>query len=151
MTPEESPIRCIYLTRSVEAATELQALAHANAICFERTTGLAETILLIERTSVAQVVLVDLPSSQSELAALLHALRHARPLVAIVVVADEVDAEKWPEVMRSGAVDMVLRPFRPQELVPVLKAAHKCATCGRLPNGNSLELAEFDVLNRLDH
>jgi DNA-binding NtrC family response regulator len=132
-TRHQNSISCIYMTRSLQAAFEFLEFAQGQGIVFHWTAGFPETTSLMEKSKV-QVVLVDLPTTQSELQALVYGLRQASPRVTILVVAAEVDAEKWPEAIRSGAFDMVLRPFRSQELVPVLKAASESANGNRMPD-----------------
>jgi DNA-binding NtrC family response regulator len=138
---ERSLLRCVYLTRSIKAAVELQTIAKRVSIRVHRAADLAETLILLRITG-ARVVLVDLPVGRQNLQRFLHALECAWPQAAVVVVASEIDADRWEDVVRFGGFDMMLRPFSRQELTVVFDAADEYAARQLTPEARALRLAK---------
>ena len=139
---ERSLLRCVYLTRSITAAVELQMVAKCISLRVHQASDLREALLLLRVTG-AHVVLVDLPFLHQDLPAVLGALERACPQAAVVVVAPEKDADRWEDVLRLGGFDMVLRPFWREELAEVLDAANEYAVQHRTPEAIARRLAKL--------
>ncbi len=144
---ERHLMRCVYLTRSITAAVEMQRIARRISIRVHRAANLAEAAILLRITG-ARVVLVDLPLARQSLERFLRTLDRACPRAAIVGVAAEVDADRWEDVALFGGFDMVLRPFSREELAVVLDAAEEYARRQRTPEANARRLAELHSLIR---
>src|SRR5579871_2892333 len=140
-------IHCVYLTHSVRAAVEMQEVATRASIRIYRATDLADARILI-RIAEARVILVDLHFACQNLEGLLDTLHRACPRAAIIVVALEIDADRWQDVVRFGGFDMVLRPFSQQELTVVLDAADEYATRQLTPEARARRLAAIHSVIR---
>ena len=142
---QRSPLHCVYLTRSIRAAVELQSAAMQLSIRVHRAADMKEAQILLRITG-AHVILIDLPATREELSTVLHSLDCSCPQEAVVVVASEVDAARWEDVMQFGGFDMVLRPFSRQEVAVVVDAADRYAGEQLTPAAKARRLAALHSL-----
>lgn len=123
---EKSLMRCVYLTHSIAQAVHLQRIVKGVAIRVHRAATLAEAQILLQITG-ARVMLVDLHFWGRNLRRLFDSFHLTSPQSAVVVVAPEVDAGQWEEVLCEGGFDTVLYPFSREELAVVMHDADEYA------------------------
>lgn len=139
---EKSLMRCVYLTHSIAQAVHLQRIVKGVAIRVHRAATLAEAQILLQITG-ARVMLVDLHFWGRNLRRLFDSFHSTSPQSAVVIVAPEVDAGQWEEVLREGGFDMVLYPFSREELAVVMHDADDYAARHLTDDARAARLAEI--------
>ena len=122
---------CVYLTCSVREAALASALAAPARICICHAAGLGEARRLLTLTW-SRVLLTDAVFEGGDWKDALQMTVRMHPATALVVASPWADERFWLDVLERGAYDLILNPFRAEELRRVLENAHRHATAGGL-------------------
>jgi hypothetical protein len=120
---------CVYLTAYSEAAQVASTLAAAVQIRIHRANTLDNAKAQLQTTK-ARVILADVTFAGGGWE---DAVRMAACLplrAALVLVSPFLDHRLWIDALEGGAYDLILEPFRADELRCILSNAHLSAISG---------------------
>lgn len=128
-----SPTRgfsCVYLTSSVRLAETAFALASAAYIQVHRCTTLGDAEAQLQDTN-SHTLLTDVSIQNGNWEDALRLAARLPRRTALVLVSRLAEERLWLDALECGVYDLILEPFRADELLRVLTNAHFRAThCG---------------------
>ena len=127
-----------------ESIQELLESVGLHSLCF----GAAREFLAVERGSSPSCLILDVRLPGISGLELQHELKKGRISIPIIFLTAHADVPMSVKAMKSGAVEFLTKPFRPQDL---LDAVQRSLTRSRLLREKERELDELrhrrDVLN----
>lgn len=123
---EASPIHCVYLTCFGFAFDVLATLLPATRIRMHRAETLEQADFLLTVTG-GTVLLSDVLYLDGSWEHALDMLARTHPLVAFLLIADEVDRPFVSAAPDCGACAVLWRPFQVGDLRRLVEAAHEAA------------------------
>jgi DNA-binding response OmpR family regulator len=120
---------CVYLTASIHAARLASTLAGLVQIDVYGASTLAEAEARL-RGAGSRVLLTDAWFERPGWEDVLQMAAHLPFQVAFVLVSRVADKQLWIDALERGVYDLILEPFREDELRHVLEGAHFRATSG---------------------
>lgn len=140
LNPEPAPHRpkppdpgfgCVYLTSSTREAELVSTLVEAERIRIYHAVTLDDAASQLKLTH-CRVFLTNTKFRSGNWREALNLSTVVRPQVALVVASRIADDKLWLGVLERGAYDLIVKPFKSEELCRILRNAHDHAASGGL-------------------
>jgi DNA-binding NtrC family response regulator len=118
----EIRIECVYLTPTEPEFKVAARLLSGTAISLHHAATLEQADFQLTRTR-AKVLLTELQFPDGGWEDALEMLAGSFPQVALVLAASDADEHLWIRVLERGAFDLIVKPFRAEDLQRILENA----------------------------
>jgi DNA-binding NtrC family response regulator len=118
----ELRIQCVYLTPTEHEFRVAARLLSGSAISMHHAATLEQADFQLARTR-AKVLLTELHFPEGVWEDALEMLSESFPQVALVLAASDADEHLWIRALERGAFDLVMKPFRAEDLQRILENA----------------------------
>ena len=113
--------RVLVVSRDMSLLRPLWAIGESNSWQLETATSGWEGMERVQSDVAPHLLLLDLPHGDSDSLHILRWLRRLRPDLPVIVICHSEDARKQNEATRLGAEEVLVRPFKEDQLEGVIR------------------------------